>query len=125
MSLHTTRNNVSGTLLAISKFGWYRQLSLLTHAHVQETLVPTFDDLSYTQLEGEWLIPVQATTRKEKQFYLNLHCIHIHIKVNIYFSCIDKLIIISYISNLKKNKLYKYCSHRIIVQKNLIQILFL
>lgn len=80
MSLHTTRNNVSGTFLAISKFRWYRQLSLLTHAHVQETLIPSFDDLSYTQLKGKWLISVQATTSKEKQFYLDLHyqIIYIH-----------------------------------------------
>lgn len=58
----TARNNVSGSLLAVSQFGRYRQFPLLAYAHVQQALIPTLDDLSYAQLEGKRLISVQAVT---------------------------------------------------------------
>lgn len=65
---HTAGNNVSSTLLAVSKLRRYRQLPLLAYAHIQETLIPTFDDLTHTQLEGERLISVQTVTRGENLF---------------------------------------------------------
>lgn len=85
-SHRTARDNVSGTLLAVSKFRWYRQFPLLAYAHVQKTLVPSFDDLSDTQLKGERLISVQTATEKIKQSRFKTCKINLTFSLHVYIN---------------------------------------
>lgn len=56
----TSRNNVSGSIITITKFRWDDQLPFFTYTHIQQTLVPSFNHLANAQLKGEWLLSVQT-----------------------------------------------------------------
>src|SRR6185503_17772001 len=55
------RNHAAGTLCAITELGRNGQLSLSTHFHALDTLVPSFDDSPGSKRKREWLAPVHGT----------------------------------------------------------------
>lgn len=56
-------------------------ICILTNAHIQKTLIPTFDHLAATNLEWEWLIPVQTVKDSE----------HLNKSRNLYYFVMLKL----------------------------------
>lgn len=97
----TTRNNISSTLVAVSKLRWYRQFPPLAYAHIQKTLIPTFNNLSYTKLESKRLISIQTATRKKNNLTLN-YIIKCQLKI-CFFGQMD------FFLYLKMQGICKYC----------------
>lgn len=59
-------NDVSGSSVAVSQMGRYRELSNFSDAHVEQTLVPAFYHLSDSNLERERSFSVVAETNERK-----------------------------------------------------------
>lgn len=51
-------NDTANSLFAVCVIRWACELSDLTETHLSNTLIPSFDDFTHSQLEGEGLVSV-------------------------------------------------------------------
>jgi hypothetical protein len=54
-------NHAASALCAITELGWDGQLSLPSHFHTLDALIPSFDDSPSTQRKRKRLAPVYGT----------------------------------------------------------------
>jgi hypothetical protein len=66
LSDNTWGNNISSTPVTIAKASRDGEFSFFSRTHVGQTLIPSFNDLSCSQLELERLVAIKAVNDKKQ-----------------------------------------------------------